>query len=270
VNALTSILLIGDSSDVLGILREVLTEEGYQVLEAADGREGVSLYREHRPSVTIVDIMMPDNDRVEMVKEILTVHPKAVIFTLSGQDEDYQEVAKSLGASRGFRKPIPLEELFAGIRTTSAFPPSERPHAAFPSEEREARSAFRALLEQIPAEDAVVLREMVTEVSVTMQIELDLAEEGIHACFVPYHTGDETRSWGPILISDEFFRPSNYGERRLLGLIAHEAAHAVLLRKLGPIRSRADDSEELANQLARTWGLQREIDALNQGEEPEW
>ena len=54
-----TILLIDDSPDVRAVLREALTTEGYEVLEAADGREGVRLYREHRSSLAIVDIIMP-------------------------------------------------------------------------------------------------------------------------------------------------------------------------------------------------------------------
>ena len=46
-----SILLIDDSASVRGVLRLALESERYRVIEAADGREGVRLYREHRPSL---------------------------------------------------------------------------------------------------------------------------------------------------------------------------------------------------------------------------
>lgn len=44
-----------------------LEAEGYSVLEATDGREGVRLYREHRPALVIVDIVMPEKDGIETV-----------------------------------------------------------------------------------------------------------------------------------------------------------------------------------------------------------
>src|SRR5688572_15884234 len=89
-----TILLIDDSASVREVLRIALESEGYRVTEAADGREGVRLFREHRPAVTIVDIVMPEKDGIETVREILAIDPAAVIFTMSGADDDFQEVAR--------------------------------------------------------------------------------------------------------------------------------------------------------------------------------
>ena len=105
------ILLIDDSPQVRATLRLALESEGYAVLEAADGREGVRLYREHRPALAIVDIVMPEKDGIETVKEILAFDPEAVIFTMSGREEDYQHVAATLGAKRGFQKPVAVASL---------------------------------------------------------------------------------------------------------------------------------------------------------------
>ncbi len=77
----------------------------------------MALFREHRPAVTIVDIIMPEKDGIETVREILAIDPAAVIFTLSGADDDYQEVARTLGAKRGFRKPLRIEELLSALTT---------------------------------------------------------------------------------------------------------------------------------------------------------
>jgi CheY-like chemotaxis protein len=59
-----TILLIDDSASVREVLRIALESEGYRVIEAANGREGVALFREHRPAVTIVDIIMPEKDGI--------------------------------------------------------------------------------------------------------------------------------------------------------------------------------------------------------------
>ncbi|MGH9867497.1 MAG: response regulator [Candidatus Polarisedimenticolia bacterium] len=106
-----------DSPEVREVLRLALQSEGYAVIEAPNGREGVALFREHRPAVTIVDIIMPEKDGIETVREILAIDPAAVIFTLSGADDDYQEVARTLGAKRGFRKPLRIEELLSALTT---------------------------------------------------------------------------------------------------------------------------------------------------------
>jgi two-component system, OmpR family, KDP operon response regulator KdpE len=106
-----TILLIDDSAQVREFLRIALEAEGYRVIEAADGREGVALFGEHRPAATIVDIVMPEKDGIETVREILAIDPAAVVFTMSGADDDYQEVARMLGARRGFRKPVVITEM---------------------------------------------------------------------------------------------------------------------------------------------------------------
>ena len=115
----TAILLIDDSPDVRSVLRVALESEGYFVLEAADGREGVRLYREHRPALVLVDIVMPEKDGIETVKEILAIDPDAVIFTMTGKDgaEDHNEVARMLGARRGFRKPMQIGMLLETLQS---------------------------------------------------------------------------------------------------------------------------------------------------------
>ena len=82
----TDILLIDDSPVVREVLRVALESDGYHVSEAADGREGVLLFREHQPAVVLVDIVMPEKDGIETVKEILTLDPSTAIFTMSGKD----------------------------------------------------------------------------------------------------------------------------------------------------------------------------------------
>jgi CheY-like chemotaxis protein len=109
------ILLIDDSASVREVLRVALESEGYRVLEAADGGEGVRLYREHRPALVIVDIVMPEKDGLETVREILAIDPEAIVFTMSGRDEDYLETARLLGARRGFAKPIQVETLLSAV-----------------------------------------------------------------------------------------------------------------------------------------------------------
>jgi CheY-like chemotaxis protein len=96
-----TILLIDDSATVREVLRIALESEGHAVLDAPDGRQGVALFREHRPAVTIVDIVMPEKDGIETVREILAMDPTTVIFTMSGADDDYQEVARMLGRGGG-------------------------------------------------------------------------------------------------------------------------------------------------------------------------
>jgi DNA-binding response OmpR family regulator len=115
-----TILLIDDSAAVREVLRLALESEGYRFIEAADGREGVRLFREHRPDAVIVDIVMPEKDGIETVKEITAIDSAAVVSTMSGRDEDYQAVARRLGARKGFRKPVGIEAIIVAIRADLA------------------------------------------------------------------------------------------------------------------------------------------------------
>jgi two-component system, chemotaxis family, chemotaxis protein CheY len=119
------ILLIDDSASVREVLRVALESEGYRVIEAADGREGVRMYREHRPALVIADIVMPEKDGIETVKEILAIDPAAIIFTMSGKDgaEDHNEVARMLGARRGFQKPVAMAQLLDAVSSVAGNAP---------------------------------------------------------------------------------------------------------------------------------------------------
>jgi two-component system, chemotaxis family, chemotaxis protein CheY len=115
-----ALLLIDDAASVREVLRLALESDGYSVIETDNGREGVAAFREHRPAVTIVDIVMPEKDGIETVREILAIDPAALVFTMSGADEDYQEVARMLGAKRGFRKPVELRSLVEAMTQWAA------------------------------------------------------------------------------------------------------------------------------------------------------
>jgi DNA-binding response OmpR family regulator len=113
-----TILIIDDSSDVRAIMCEALTLDGFQALEAADGREGVRLFREARPDLVLLDMIMPEKDGLETLKEIRAIDPAAIVFAFSGGRDSpiNTRVAVLLGARRGFPKPFGVEDLLAAIR----------------------------------------------------------------------------------------------------------------------------------------------------------
>ena len=62
-----TILIVDDEENILDILGSVLHEEGYAVLRARDGAEGLRLAQEHRPALIIADIMMPLLTGIELI-----------------------------------------------------------------------------------------------------------------------------------------------------------------------------------------------------------
>jgi DNA-binding response OmpR family regulator len=64
------ILIVDDSQDTTWLLKRVLTEEGYAVQLAHDGREGLRQAFDYRPDLVLLDVMMPDMDGWTMLSRL--------------------------------------------------------------------------------------------------------------------------------------------------------------------------------------------------------
>ncbi len=64
------ILVVDDEQDVRTYLRTLLTRQGYEVVTAADGEEGLSAAREHRPGLVFLDIMMPKKTGIMLYRRL--------------------------------------------------------------------------------------------------------------------------------------------------------------------------------------------------------
>ena len=63
------IMVVDDESEIRNIIKEILVEEGYTTLTAASAEEAKRLLAEHRPDLVFLDIWMPDQDGIELLKE---------------------------------------------------------------------------------------------------------------------------------------------------------------------------------------------------------
>jgi len=114
-----TILVIDDDQHVRGMLRTVLEDFGYKVLEAPDGNIGVQLFSENRVDLIITDIIMPDKEGLETIREIKASSPDAKIIAISGGAKvgpgTYLKLAELMGAQRAFEKPIQISVLLSSI-----------------------------------------------------------------------------------------------------------------------------------------------------------
>jgi two-component system alkaline phosphatase synthesis response regulator PhoP len=103
------ILLVDDEPDILEILSFNLSNEGYQIFTAENGKEGLELAAQHLPHLIILDVMMPVMDGIETC-ERLRMNKRfenTVILFLSARGEDYSQVAAfESGADDYVTKPI--------------------------------------------------------------------------------------------------------------------------------------------------------------------
>ncbi len=113
-----SILLIDDNDQIRALLRRVLEEAGYFVIDAANGREGLRQFRQTPVALVITDLLMPDSDGLEVTMTLRRESPHVKIIALTGGagEPNLLEVAKLLGAHRTMKKPLEMTELLKAVQ----------------------------------------------------------------------------------------------------------------------------------------------------------
>ena len=116
---MTRILVVEDQEDNRTILRDLLTSAGYEILEAVNGAEGVSLAKAHRPDLILMDIQLPLIDGYEATRRIKAEDALAAIpivavtsYALSGDEAK----ARAAGCDAYITKPYSPFDLLSVIR----------------------------------------------------------------------------------------------------------------------------------------------------------
>ncbi|MBU8870187.1 MAG: response regulator [Gemmatimonadales bacterium] len=109
------ILLIEDDKVTRDVLKIILENAGHKVTEAANGVEGCHYYRQEATDIVITDIVMPEKEGLETIRELRRDFPHVKIIAISGgcrgTAEKYLHLAESLGADIKLKKPILSAEL---------------------------------------------------------------------------------------------------------------------------------------------------------------
>ena len=113
------ILLVDDEPDILEILGYNLSQEGYQIFTALNGKEAVKTAKKELPHLIIMDVMMPEMDGMEACENIRK-NPdldKTIITFLTARSEDYSQVAGfDAGADDYIAKPIKPKVLVSKVK----------------------------------------------------------------------------------------------------------------------------------------------------------
>ncbi len=112
----TKILVIEDEVSIRRFLRVSLESNSFEVIEAPNGREGVTLAASHRPEAIILDIGLPDIDGFSIIQQIREWSTTPIIVLTVHDQEEEKVRALDLGADDYLTKPFGVPELLARIR----------------------------------------------------------------------------------------------------------------------------------------------------------
>jgi DNA-binding response OmpR family regulator len=114
---MSKVLLIEDEWQLGQIVKDSLEMRGFEMLYAADGKEGLRLYEEHKPDVVVLDIMMPNMDGFTVTTEIRKQDKTTPIIFLTAKSQT-TDVVKGfeLGGNDYLKKPFSMDELIVRIK----------------------------------------------------------------------------------------------------------------------------------------------------------
>ena len=112
------ILVVDDESNIVDILRFNLQREGYEVVAAYDGQEGLDKARSESPDLILLDVMLPLMDGFQVCEELRKTDRLTPIIMLTAREEERDRVmGLELGADDYVVKPFSVRELLARVRT---------------------------------------------------------------------------------------------------------------------------------------------------------
>jgi len=113
---MATILVVDDEQMICDLLRSVFSAHGHEVLTATSGREGLELFQGQRPHLTLLDLLMPEMNGLDVLKQIRAIDPEAGVIMLTGGGTDALETrAREMGVTDFLRKGLPLAVLVKTI-----------------------------------------------------------------------------------------------------------------------------------------------------------
>jgi DNA-binding response OmpR family regulator len=117
------LLIVDDDRMNCDLLQSVFTRQGYHVITATTGREGLRLFRTSGPRVTLLDLRMPEMDGLTVLKEIRAIDPHAPVIIMGGGATEIQEdQSRALRATDFIRKGLSLDILVERVNRITQQP----------------------------------------------------------------------------------------------------------------------------------------------------
>lgn len=115
------IVVIDDDEQIRSLLHSTLERAGHRVVTAANGDEGIKLYRDEKADLIITDILMPVKEGIGTIYELRRSVPDVSIIAMSGgggygTPGHYIDMAKKIGACRTFTKPFNIRQMLEAVK----------------------------------------------------------------------------------------------------------------------------------------------------------
>ncbi len=111
------ILVVDDKANVRTLVREYLTEQGFQIVTADNGQNALYNARHEKPDLILLDIMMPEMDGYEFIRVYRKESETPIILLTAKLEESDKVIGLELGADEYVTKPFGMRELVARINT---------------------------------------------------------------------------------------------------------------------------------------------------------
>ena len=115
-----TILVIDDEPVIRVLLRQLLEKNGFTVIEAGDGLEGIRLFNQKQPDLVITDLIMPNEEGLGVIRALKQARDNVPIIAMSGggvgSADIYLDLAEKMGAGASFEKPFDPKAVLASVK----------------------------------------------------------------------------------------------------------------------------------------------------------
>lgn len=117
---MATILIIDDDPQMRRVVLRILATAGHEVIEAKDGKEGLALFQARHPSLVVTDLLMPEKEGIETIRELRNASATLPILAISGGGQlsrmnMFLEAATKLGATARLAKPFRSSDLIETV-----------------------------------------------------------------------------------------------------------------------------------------------------------
>lgn len=213
---MTKVMIIDDDDAICAILKDVLEIEGYDVSYSLSGEEGVQKYMEELPSVLLLDLRLPGMDGLQVLKEVISFDPDAIVIMITGYGSvDSAVGAIRMGATDYLQKPLSNDEITYKIETALRNKTLQK-ELTYLKEYINKRFSMNSIIRESEVMAAAV--EMLQKISAYDKPLLIAGEPGTGkdlAAWAVHHTG--RRKEKPMVVFDCAAYPPNIMEAELFG-----------------------------------------------------